>query len=64
MIARDDLVRHLAAVSHRTWKRQKHRDQGVPLEELPDAVTDHDLERAEDIVRELEALGLYPRTRS
>ena len=39
--------------------RQKHRDQGVPLEEIPTAVTDHDLERAEDAVAELERLGLY-----
>ena len=59
VISRDELVRRLAAVSHKTWMRQKHRDQGVPLEEIPTAVTDHDLERAEDAVAELERLGLY-----
>jgi hypothetical protein len=40
--------------------RQKNRDQGVALEELPSDVTDHDLERAEDAVVELERLGIYP----
>jgi hypothetical protein len=60
MIPRDERVRRLAAVSHETWMRQKHHDQGVPLDEIPSAVTDHDLERAEDAVAELERLGLYP----
>ena len=60
MIPRDELVRRLAAVSHKTWMRQKNRDQGVALEELPSDVTDHDLERAEDAVVELERLGIYP----
>lgn len=60
MIVRDELVRRLAAVSHETWMRQKHRDQGVPLDEIPSDVTDHDLERAEDTVTELEGLGIYP----
>ena len=60
MIPRDELVRRLAEVSHETWMRQKHRDQGVPLDEIPSAITDHDLERAEDTVAELERLGLYP----
>jgi hypothetical protein len=59
MITRDELIRRSAAVSHETWMRQKHRDQGVPLDELPSAVTDHDLERAEDAVTELERLGVY-----
>jgi hypothetical protein len=60
LISRDDLVRRLAAVSHETWMRQKHRDQGVALEEISSDVTDHDVERAEDAVAELERLGLYP----
>jgi hypothetical protein len=47
----------LAEVSHLTYVRQKNRDQGVPLEELTLDVTDHDRERAEDIVAELERLG-------
>jgi hypothetical protein len=58
-ISRDDLVRRLAEVSHLTYVRQKSRDQGVPLAELTLEVTDHDLERAEDIVAELERLGVY-----
>jgi len=59
-VPRADLVERLAVVSHRTWRRQKQRDQGVPLEQLGVEVTDHDRERAEDIVAELERLGLYP----
>jgi hypothetical protein len=59
VVPRDELVRRLAAVSHKTWMRQKHRDQGVPLDEIPTAVTDHDLERAKDTIAELERLGLY-----
>ena len=58
---RQELVRRLAEVSHDTWRRQKHRDHGVPLEELGLEVTDHDLERAEDTVKELERLGLLDR---
>jgi hypothetical protein len=38
--------------------RQKHRDQGVPLEQLEVDVTEHDRERAEDTVAELERLGV------
>jgi hypothetical protein len=60
VISRDELVRRLAVVSHETWMRQKHRDQGVRLERIPSDVTDHDIERAEDAVAELERLGLYP----
>lgn len=58
---RAELVRRLAEISHATWRRQKHRDHGVPLEELGLEVTDHDLERAEDTVQELERLGLLDR---
>ena len=39
--------------------RQKNRDQGVPLDKLGVEVTDHDRERAEDTVAELERLGVY-----
>jgi hypothetical protein len=55
---REDLIRRLAEVSHTTWMRQAHRDKGIPREKLPPEVTPHDLERAEDTVRELEQLGL------
>jgi hypothetical protein len=57
-INRDELIKRLAEVSHLTYVRQKNRDQGVPLDELTLAVTDHDRERAEDIVAELERLGV------
>ena len=59
MISRDELIERLAEVSHGTWMRQKHRDQGVPVEELATAVSEHDRERAEDTVAELERLGVY-----
>jgi hypothetical protein len=58
-IYRDELVDALARVSHETWRRQKNRDQGTPWEELSEAVTPHDRERAEDTVRELERLGVW-----
>ena len=58
MTSRDQLIERLAEVSHTTWRRQKHRDHGVPLEELGAAVTDHDRERALDTVVELERLGV------
>ena len=59
-LARDELVRRLADVSHKTWIRQKIRDQGAIESELSVEVHDHDLERAEDTVQELERLGLWP----
>jgi len=57
---RADLVARLAEVSHKTWLRQKVRDQGCRLEDLDPEVTEHDIERADDTVRELEQLGLWP----
>jgi hypothetical protein len=59
-ISRAELVERLAEVSHRTWMRQKSRDQGVSSAELDPAVAPHDRERAEDTVAELERLGLFP----
>lgn len=53
-LTREQLVERLAEVSHATWMRQKSRDQHVPYEDLDPAVTDHDRERAEDTVAELE----------
>lgn len=38
--------------------RQKSRDHGVPLALLSQEVTEHDIERARDVVDELERLGL------
>ncbi len=57
---RDTLVRRLAEVSHATWIRQKVRDQATVEADLPVEIADHDLERAEDTVRELEGIGLWP----
>lgn len=58
-LTRDELVQRLAEVSHETWMRQKAEDLRRQLEEIPAEVTEHDLERAEDAVRELERLGLW-----
>ena len=57
-MTREALVERLAEVSHATWMLQKSRDQGVPFEEIDPAVTDHDRERAEATVAELERLGV------
>jgi hypothetical protein len=54
---REHLVAHLAEVSHETWMRQAERDKG--LHDLDAAITEHDWERAEDTVRELERLGVF-----
>ena len=62
-ISRVDLVAALARVSHDTWRRQAHRDKGIPLEELSEDVHRHDVERAEDTVAELERLGVWAETR-
>jgi hypothetical protein len=59
-ITREELVRRLAEISHKTWIRQKVRDQGALEADLPVEVHPHDLERAEDSVRELERLGVWP----
>jgi hypothetical protein len=59
-LSRDELVRRLADVSNRTWIRQKALDEGVAEASLPVGVTEHDLERAEETVRELERLGVWP----
>jgi len=44
-----------------TWITQKVRDQGVAEASLSVEVAEHDLERAEDTVEELERLGVWPR---
>jgi hypothetical protein len=59
-LTRDELVRRLAEVSHRTWIRQKIRDQGAVEANLPVEIAEHDIERAEDAVQELERLGVWP----
>jgi hypothetical protein len=59
-LTRDELVSRLAAVSHQTWMRQKAEDLQRQIENLPEEVAPHDLERAEDAVQELERLGIWP----
>jgi len=58
-VTRQELLEALARVSHETWRRQAHRDKSIPWEALPADVTDHDRERAEDTLRELERLGVW-----
>jgi hypothetical protein len=49
----------LAEVSHFSWMRQKAHDvHDVVYEELNPAPTEHDRERAEDALAEIERLGL------
>ena len=55
-----DLVSLLAEVSHLTWMRQAARDKGLCYHQLDPTTTDHDRERAEDTIAELERLGLLP----
>jgi hypothetical protein len=47
-------------VSHRTWIKQKVRDQGAVEADVPVEIAEHDVERAEDAVQELERLGVCP----
>lgn len=56
-LTRAELVERLAEVSHRTWMRQKAEDAPeLAAKGLPAEVTDHDRQRAEDTVAELERL--------
>jgi hypothetical protein len=45
----------------RSWIKQKVRDYGAVESDLSTEVHEHDLERAEDTVQELERLGIWPR---
>jgi hypothetical protein len=47
-LIRAELVRRLAEMAHRTWIRQKVRDQGAVEADLPVEIAEHDVERAED----------------
>jgi hypothetical protein len=60
-LTREELVRRLAEVSHTSWIKQKVRDFGAVKSELSTKVHEHDLERAEDTVQELERLDVWPR---
>jgi hypothetical protein len=59
-LTREQLVLRLAEVSHLTYNRQALRENKKSEAELTPDVTDHDLERAEDAVQELERLGIWP----
>jgi hypothetical protein len=59
-LTREQLVQRLAEVSHRIWMRQKAEALRKQLESIPADVTEHDRERAEETVQELERLGLWP----
>jgi hypothetical protein len=61
-LTREQLVTRLAEVSHQTYIRQAVRDKGRDEADFSIDVTDHDLERAEDTVQELERLGIWPLT--
>ena len=61
--AHTDLACLLAEVSHFTWMRQAARDKGLCYTQLDPTPTDHDRERAEETIAELERIGLlHPRT--
>jgi hypothetical protein len=57
-LSRAELIERLARVSHTSWMRQKVRDQGADPDTLDPSPTDHDRERAEDIVEELAKLEI------
>ena len=57
-ISRAALVSLLADVSHLTWMRQVARDKGHCYQQLDPTPTDHDCERAEETVAELERICL------
>jgi hypothetical protein len=57
-VTREQPVERLAEVSHETYMRQAERDKG--FRDLDPNVHPHDRERAEDTVRELERLGIFP----
>jgi len=60
-LTREELGRRLSEVSHRSWIKQKVRDYDAVESDLSTEVHEHDLERAEGTVQELERLGVWPR---
>jgi hypothetical protein len=58
-LTRAALVERLAHVSHRSWMRQKKRNDGIVGDPDDPTPTQHDYERAEDIVAELTRLGIW-----
>jgi hypothetical protein len=58
-LTESELVERLAHVCHQTWMRQKQRNDGLVADPTDPTPTDHDFERARDIVAELRALGVW-----
>jgi hypothetical protein len=58
-LTRERLVELLAEISHASYVKQKARGD-PPANPTGTKVTDHDVERAEDVVLELERLGVWP----
>jgi hypothetical protein len=56
-VKREDVVERLAEVSHASYLKQAARGDPPADRDSPE-VTPHDQERAEDIVAELERLGV------
>jgi hypothetical protein len=61
-LTEEQLIDRLAHVSHQTWMRQDARkkageDSAPPPDPLDPTPTEHDRERARDIVTELKELG-------
>jgi len=54
-----ELVERLAHVCHQTWMRQKKRNDGILADPNDPTPTEHDYERAQDIVAELGNLGIW-----
>jgi hypothetical protein len=59
-LTREELVERLADISHRTWMRHMVEDKGADEASLSPKAGRHDHERAEEIVQELELLGVWP----
>ena len=59
-LTRAQLVHALAQVSHDTYNHQALREGKKSEPTSRPTQPDHDLERAEDTVRELERLGIWP----
>jgi hypothetical protein len=57
-----ELVERLAHVSHQTWMKQKKRKDNIVVDPCDPAPTEHDFERARDLVGELKNLGLWTPT--
>lgn len=65
MLSETELVEQLAQVSHETWMRHVARkaaglDDSPPPDPLDPTPTEHDRERARDVVAALKSLGIWP----